>query len=108
MGSGRIGPLAASTWRALLTALLAVSLSACLGTRVESTRRPAAAYRSTRIHIIGSWSVMDAQSCQSGLSSMTSWVPLWGVAVGILTFGILIPMTSEYVCAAGGSGTGTR
>ena len=31
-------------------------------------------------------------------------VPIWGIAVGILTIGIIIPFTTEYWCVQG-SGT---
>ncbi len=45
--------------------------------------------------------VIDAEACRNGLAKVQTWVPLWGIAVGILTFGILVPTTTAYSCVRG-------
>ena len=45
----------------------------------------------TSPHIIGSPSMIKADDCPNGLQEVAVFVPLWGVAVGILTIGILVP-----------------
>ena len=44
-------------------------------------------------------SAIDARDCASGLQEVAVYVPLWGVAVGILTLGIVVPMTTAFTCA---------
>ena len=53
-----------------------------------------------RAHIIAAPTQIDANNCSNGLSQTFTYVPLWGVAVGILTIGIIVPMTTEYSCKA--------
>jgi hypothetical protein len=78
---------------------LAVSLSGCLGTVVEAPTREGESYGDTRPHLIGAPTTIDASKCRSGLQQVTTYVPLWGVAVGILTIGIIVPMTTVYTCS---------
>jgi hypothetical protein len=33
------------------------------------------------------------------LKQVATFVPLWGVAVGILTLGIVVPVTTVYTCS---------
>ena len=83
-----------------LTALsLVFSLTACLGTIVKAPTAKGESYADTRAHLIGSSSELDAQSCPSGLNEVAVFVPIWGVAVGILTIGILVPMTTVFTCS---------
>ena len=35
------------------------------------------------------------------MSQVTTFIPLWGVAVGILTIGIIVPKMTSYSCVAG-------
>jgi hypothetical protein len=32
------------------------------------------------------------------MSRVTTFIPLWGIAVGILTIGIIVPKTTSYSC----------
>jgi hypothetical protein len=74
-------------------------LSGCLGTIVEAPTREGESYGDTRAHLIGSSTAIDASTCRNGLKQVATFVPLWGVAVGILTFGIIVPMTTVYTCS---------
>ncbi len=85
--------------KSLASAILIVSLSGCLGTMVVSPVREGSAHRTTRAHLLAAPTQINATHCGAGLSQTFTFVPLWGVAVGILTFGILVPMTTVYSCA---------
>ncbi len=82
-----------------LVALLMVSLSGCLGTLVQAPTRSTRHYTTTRAHLLAAPTNLDAHNCKQGLAEVFTYVPLWGVAVGILTFGIVVPMTTKYSCA---------
>jgi hypothetical protein len=84
----------------LLSSFLLVSMSGCLGTMVQSPTRPARAESTTRAHILAAPTGIDASHCKAGVSEVFTYVPLWGLAVGILTFGIIVPMTTTYSCVA--------
>jgi hypothetical protein len=86
----------------LASAILIVSLSGCLGTIVRSPTREGSEHRTTRAHILAAPTQIDARHCRTGLSQTFTFVPLWGVAVGILTLGILVPMTTVYSCTPSG------
>ena len=51
------------------------------------------------MHLIGSSTAIKAADCPSGLQEVVVFVPLWGVAVGILTLGIVVPMNTTFTCA---------
>lgn len=84
--------------RAFGSAFLALALTGCLGTVVEAPVPKGTSYGDTTAHIIGSPTRLDASSCRNGLQEVTTFVPLWGVAVGILTFGIIVPMETVFTC----------
>ena len=85
--------------RSLVSLALIVPLSGCLGTIVNTPQPQGESYGDTRVHLIGSSTEIDARSCTAGLQAVSTFVPLWGVAVGILTIGILVPMTTVFTCA---------
>jgi len=85
--------------RTLVALGLIVSLTGCLGTIVQAPTPQGASYGDTRVHIIGSSTEIDARDCKSGLQQVSTFVPLWGLAVGILTIGILVPMTTVLTCS---------
>jgi len=85
--------------RSLVALGLSAALAGCLGTVVEAPTGSGATYGSTRGHLIGSSTAINAADCTSGLQEVVVFVPLWGVAVGILTFGILVPMSTSFTCA---------
>jgi hypothetical protein len=87
------------TARSLVALALIASLTGCLGTIVRSPLPEGDSYGGTRAHIIGSSTEIDARSCQKGLQSVATYVPLWGVAVGIVTLGIIVPMSTVFTCA---------
>ncbi len=82
-----------------LAALVMVSLTGCLGTLVQSPIRPSKPQVTTRVHLLAAPTRIDAHTCPGGLAEVFTYVPLWGVAVGILTIGIIVPMTTTYSCA---------
>jgi hypothetical protein len=85
--------------RSVVCVFLSVSLSGCLGTIVEAPTTEGQSYGDTRAHLIGASTEIDASACRTGLQQVATFVPLWGVAVGILTFGIIVPMTTVYTCS---------
>ena len=82
--------------------LVLIFATGCLGTIVETPRRQGKAFTDTRIHILAAPFRIDAHACDKGVASASSFIPLWGVAVGILTLGILVPKTVIYSCVQGG------
>jgi hypothetical protein len=78
-----------------------LSLAACLGTSVRTPTPEGGAVTDTHVHILAAPFRVDAHACQHGLSRVVSFVPLWGVAVGILTLGIVVPKTTIYHCVKG-------
>lgn len=85
--------------RSVIALGLIFSLTGCLGTKVNAPTAPGESYGDTRAHLIGSSTEIDARSCPRGLQQVSTFVPLWGVAVGILTFGIIVPMTTVFTCS---------
>ena len=81
-----------------LTALLSVPLTGCLGTLVHAPTSVTQATITTRAHLLAAPTRIDAHNCTKGLAEVFTYVPLWGVAVGILTLGIVVPMTTSYAC----------
>ena len=83
----------------LMALVLVGSLSGCLGTVVTAPTAEGRSYEATRAHLILAPTAVDAVDCAGGLHEVAVYVPLWGVAVGILTFGILVPMSTTFTCA---------
>jgi len=88
-----------SIFRASLALVLSLGLSGCLGTVVTAPVGTGRSYRSTDAHLILAPTSVDARDCAKGLKEVAVYVPLWGVAVGILTFGIIVPMNTTFTCA---------
>ena len=86
------------TFTTLLAFVVAASLSGCLGTLVETPSPAARPITTTHAHLLAAPFVIDAHVCEKGVAKATTFVPLWGVAVGILTFGIVVPKTTVYHC----------
>ena len=84
--------------RSLLALVLAAAVSGCLGTIVTAPGSQGRSYGTTRVHIIAAPTSIDAVDCKNGLREVAVYVPLWGVAVGILTLGILVPMNTNFTC----------
>ncbi len=85
--------------RPLVALVLVASLTGCLGTVVDAPTGKGKTYGATRAHLILAPRLVDAQDCTSGMQQVTVSVPLWGVVVGILTLGILVPMNTTFTCA---------
>jgi hypothetical protein len=77
-----------------------LSLTGCLGTVVEARTPQGPSFGTTSVRIIAAPSAVDARHCRLGMSTVTTSVPIWGVVVGILTFGILVPITTTFTCVA--------
>ena len=86
--------------RVLMILTLSLPLSGCLGTIVTAPGGGSRTYKSTDAHIILLPSQVNAGDCTKGMKEVTVSVPLWGVAVGILTFGIVVPMNTTVTCSA--------
>ena len=88
--------------RRLFSVCLAIavtgSMSGCLGTMVQSPTAAGKPFSTTNIHILASPTQIDAHVCQHGLAETFTYVPLWGIVVGYLTLGIVVPMTTSYSC----------
>ena len=85
--------------RSLVALGLIFALTGCLGTIVKAPTPEGASYGDTRVHIIGSSTAIDARDCRGGLQQVATFVPLWGLAVGFLTLGIIVPMTTVFSCS---------
>jgi hypothetical protein len=77
---------------------LVASLTGCLGTVVTTRTSQGKEIATTHAHILAAPFRIDAHQCKSGMSRVATYVPLWGVAVGILTIGIVVPKTTVYSC----------
>jgi hypothetical protein len=84
--------------RVVLALTLSVSLTGCLGTIVNAPTNKGRTYGGTQAHLLLAPTEIDARDCPKGLQEVAVYVPLWGVAVGILTFGILVPMNTTFTC----------
>jgi hypothetical protein len=84
----------------LLSGLLLVSQSGCLGTAIESPARSSRSHSRLQIHLLAAPTLIRADVCKNGLADITTYVPLWGLAVGILTLGIVVPARTVYSCVA--------
>ncbi len=85
---------------ALLAAFFVLTQSACLGTVVQAPTRKGVSQSTTQAHIVALPTRIDATACRAGLAEVATYVPLWGLAVGFLTLGIVVPMTTQYSCSA--------
>ncbi len=81
-----------------LTALLSVPLTGCLGTLVHAPTPVARGTITTRAHLLAAPTRIDAHNCTKVLGDVFTYVPLLGVEVGILTLGIVVPMTTSFAC----------
>ena len=84
----------------LLSGLLLVSQSGCLGTAIESPARSSRSHSRLQIHLLAAPTLIRADVCENGLADITTYVPLWGLAVGILTLGIVVPARTVYSCVS--------
>ncbi len=84
-----------------LVALLASPLAGCLGTEVVAPPRsqPGPALQTLRWHILAAPHLVRAD-CKRGLAEFKTYVPPWGLAIGILTFGIVVPQWTILQCVA--------
>lgn len=92
-----------SRWVAwLLLCSLTTPLAACLGTAVEAPppSEPGPAYQTLRWHLLAAPTLIRADACQNGLAQFTTYVPPWGLAIGILSFGIVVPQWTVLACVA--------
>jgi hypothetical protein len=84
--------------RTLLVLLLSLGLSGCLGTVVTAPVSGARTHGFIDAHLILAPTAIDARDCAKGLKEVAVDVPLWSVAVGIVTFGIVAPMNTTFTC----------
>ncbi len=87
--------------KAILVLSLSLATSGCLGTLVGKPPTKGQIFSTTRAHILAAPTQIQTP-CTGGLEHTFTFVPLWGVAVGILTIGIVVPMTTNYSCLASG------
>lgn len=81
----------------------ATSLTGCLGTEIESPAgaQPGPSYQTLRWHIVALPTVVSAGDCKNGMADVSTYVPLWGLVIGVLTWGILVPQWTTLSCASG-------
>ena len=88
---------------ACLAIVITVSLSGCLGTMVKTPAAAGKPFVTTRVHILASPTQIDAHMCTQGIAESFTFVPLWGLVVGILTIGIIVPTTTSWSCVPSSS-----
>ncbi len=93
-----IAPVRKRASAVLLCAAFAISSSGCLGTSVDAPTPHGKAYATLQIHLLSTSASIRADACRNGLADVTTHVPLWGLAVGILTLGIVVPQWTIYSC----------
>jgi hypothetical protein len=81
----------------------AAPLSGCLGTSIDSPAGSQAgpSYQTLRWHVVAAPTVVQARDCKNGMSEVNTYVPPWGLAIGILTWGIIVPQWTIFSCASG-------
>lgn len=86
--------------RALVAVVLTASLTTgCLGTILESPTTDAPqTYWDLRWHIIAAPTLVEAKACGFGVSKSMTYIPIWGIAIGVFTFGILVPQWTGFSC----------
>ena len=87
--------------RFALTVLLAASVVGCLATRIDTPRSIGRPISAQHVHVLAAPFRIDAHMCDKGIARATTFVPLWGVVVGVLTVGILVPKATTYHCVEG-------
>jgi hypothetical protein len=65
---------------------------------VQSPTAAGKPFTTTRIHILAAPTQINAHMCEKGIAETFTYVPLWGLVVGILTIGILVPKTTSFSC----------
>jgi hypothetical protein len=85
-------------FKVFLALVMMVPLSGCLGTMVQSPTAAGRPHMTTRVHLLWAPTQIDAHMCANGLAETFTYVPLWGILVGFLTFSIVVPMTTSYSC----------
>ena len=85
-------------WRAAVALSLVGALSGCLGTIYQTPTIEGPANGYTTVRLLASPALVEAHECKQGLANAQNFVPLWGLVVGILTFGIVVPVTVNYSC----------
>ena len=83
----------------VLAAAFMVSSTGCLGTFVDAPTRHTQSYKQLQVHLVAAPILIRADVCRRGLAEVSTWVPLWGLVIGILTFGIVVPQWTTYSCA---------
>jgi hypothetical protein len=84
---------------AVLSAVILLTVqTGCLGTLVTAPTRKGLVQSTTRAHIVALPTQINATVCPNGLSETFTYVPLWGLVVGFFTFGIIVPMTTQFTC----------
>ena len=87
--------------KVILVLAMGLVTSGCLGTLVGRPPSKGQVFSTTRAHLLASPTEIRTP-CTGGLAHTFTFVPLWGIAVGILTIGIVVPMTTNYSCVASG------
>ena len=88
--------------RAVISGVVALSLVGCLGTMIETPTPEGKPISSQHVHILAAPFRIDAHVCEKGVAKAFTFIPGWGVAVGILTIGIVVPKATIYHCVEGG------
>jgi hypothetical protein len=90
--------------RVLLAGILCVTVTTGCFASVVQTGAPESGPAKKQMNVTLLWglkpSMVDASSCSNGAAEVVTAWPIWGVAVAVLTFLLIVPTTTAYVCAA--------
>jgi hypothetical protein len=90
--------------RVLLAAILCVTVTTGCFATVVQTHGPEFGPAKKQMNVTLLWglkpSVVDASSCPQGVAEVVTGWPIWGVLVAFLTFLLIVPTNTAYVCAA--------
>ena len=88
---------------ACLAIVITVSLSGCFGTMIKTPAAAGNPFVTTQVHILAFPTQVDAHMCNHGIAESLTYVPLWGLVVGVLTIGIVVPTTTSWSCVPSSS-----
>jgi hypothetical protein len=97
--------------RAVASAVLLLTLTGCFRMSVRSGApregSPEEQTGSSLVYGLTTSNVAAAE-CRNGLSRVDVYWPWWSPFVYVVTFGIVAPLRTEYVCSEGAGGASAR
>ncbi len=91
--------------RPIASALVALTLlSGCYNVHVRTTAEPAQGdERATTLHFINGLTPgeVEARDCSRGIADVRFQLPVWGVLLNAITFGLVGAVETTYTCVKG-------